>query len=161
MPTTTTEPGNGFAIQASAQVQNSRIWIIRDGGNFTFGPASGAGVDLRRLASLMVVNVPSVYFNLFLYPTYDDGTTVYTARTSLEFRPVFQLPPDEKVDATGYLTDSWIPAAAPIVIPVGIPVTFKLCCAGWYRVSLEVRAGAPVLPTEGQDQLLISMSSSA
>lgn len=161
MPTANVDPGNGVALQASAQVQNSKVWIIRDGGVYALGPAPGtAGVTLRSEMSLYVVNLPAVYIHFFLYPTYDDGVTTFNARTNLTFRPVFQMPPDEKPEANGFLTGSWLPASAPVVIPVGVPVTYRLCCAGWFNVSVEVGAGIPD-PGQGQDQLLISISSSA
>ena len=161
MATSNTDPGNGTSLQAAAQIQNSKVWILRDGGVYTMAPAPGtAGVTLRTNASLYVVNLPAVYIHMYLYPTYDDGVTTFNARPNLTFRPVFQMPPDQKPEAAGFLTNSWIPAASPIVIPIGVPVAYRLCCAGWYNVSVEVAAGLAG-PGEGADQLLISISSSA
>lgn len=178
MPAIQTNPAAGGQITASAQVLNRKILIIKGDPavpSMGFFGAAAAGVTadggFREATITQVNNLPEIVFNLFLYPFYDDGVTNYRARNFLEWRPVFRMPPDLDGDnATlpyaGTSTADWIPFCAPMLLTVGIPITYKACCRGAAEVAVEVRVPlAPIAPvasqdSQGQDRVVVSISAS-
>lgn len=178
MPSAETTPASGTQIVASAQVLFRRILIIKGGRDAglsmgSFGPADLGTSDggVREQTLTPVNNLPEIAFNLFLYPFYDREDETFSARNYLEWRPVFRMPPDALgVNATnqyrGTATDDWIPFCSPMLIPVGVPVTYKACCIGVEEVAIEVRVPlvveAPVNEeaTQGQDRLVVSITAS-
>lgn len=176
MPAAEIVPAAGTQVFASAQVLNRRILIIKGGAEEPvsmgyFGPADLGTADggFRDTTILPVNNLPRIAFNVFLCPFYDRGDVTFEARNYLEWRPVFRMPPDALTDPSQYrgtFSDGWIPFCAPMLLPIGIPVTFKACCVGVEEVAIEVRV--PLVPdaplneegTQGQDRVFLSVTAS-
>jgi hypothetical protein len=170
MPTSDMAPGSGITAVASAQVLYRRDLILRDELS-PFGPtalnAAGARAqNIRNEATLDIQNLDNVFIHLFLFPTYEEGGVVYTARNNIEWRPVFYMPPDSFPDTDGVASHApsgtdpreWLPFTAPSIVPVGLPIYFTVP-AGVESISIEVRA--PIV--QGQtyrERLLVSLSAS-
>ncbi len=168
MPTTNTTPADGLQTSASAQVLNRRVFIIRNRNWYAeFAPPSTdpAPFQVRLDAAIPTQNLSSVYISLYLCPAYDRGDVVFQARTDLQWRPVFQMPPDVLPTTDAELddisTNNWLPLTAPAIVPVGIPIARRFSCLGAQAVSVEIRIGAGAdEPDQGEDRLIISIGAS-
>lgn len=175
MPTTETNPGDGLSTVAAAQVMNRRILIVRDADLYVrFGaglgsPESDPGLTLRNLTNTRVANLSRVFISLYLCPVYSDGEDTYVARNVLQWRPVFRmpsdvLPTDTPADFTGVQSEDWIPACAPMILPVAVPISYTLDVGGFESVAVEIRLGSytpPSDPLTGQDRVIFSISASS
>jgi hypothetical protein len=173
MPTTDTTPADGTQTVAAAQVLNRRVLVVRAQTDLgvpifpNFGPGGSAPFAPRRLreeTSTQVNNLPSVFIHLFLLPTFVKGTggATFRAQNNIEWRPVFQMPPDVFPSDSGTASDEWIPMASPMILPVAVPVAFKCCCAGIEKIAIEIRIGAGVLDDDqGENQIVFSISASS
>ena len=164
MSGTETTTGAGSEVVASAQALQSVTTIVRaQAGYADFGPLSGSsGGSLRDITTLSVANLPRIWINVFLFPEYDRGDTVFRARNFLEFRPVFRMPSADWPDVAGVARDGWLPLANPMIIPVGAPLTLSYCCTGIEEVAIEVRIPANPAPAadQGEDRIIWSISGS-
>lgn len=176
MPTTET-PAAGYDTTASAQVLNRRILIVHTTGFANFGPnpiGPSAGALLRQACLTQTNNLPCVFINLFLFPDYtpNNSITVFRARNYLQWRPVFQMPPDVFPDDVGIATGDanavggvggWLPFTSPMILPVAAPISFRCSCAGVEQISIEVRVPADGVPApdQGVDRIAFSISASS
>lgn len=175
MPGTEITPADGVSTSAAAQVLNRRVLIIRDaarylrfgGGLFSPG-ANGPSADVRSITATQVNNLPKLYINLYLFPEYDDGLVVYAARTVIQWRPVFQMPPAPALppgfDMPGIVSEEWMPLSAPMILPVAVPIVFAVNGAGIEKVAIEIRLDQEELgdePVVGQDRIMFSISASS
>lgn len=170
MPTTNSTPADGTQTTAAAQVLNRRIFILRDRDDYDFAPtvATQSGLSLREYAAIPAYNLPNITVSLFLFPEYEGNETTYSARTDIEWRVVFQMPPavlpDSTIDPTidGVVSEDWIPLNAPMIIPVGVPIEKKFCCHNAQYVSIEIRFGQSTDESDqGVDRLVVSIGASA
>lgn len=159
MPSVDTIPASGTATIAAAQAINSRVFIVRTTNWDQFGPppASLAAVSLRTQCAIPVNALGRVFFHVFQYPEYDRGDQVFRARNTLEWRPVFQSPPDNHLGVTGLTTADWLPVTSPMLMLPGVPILREFDCAGFYMASVEVRAGAAGA-NQGEDRVSITIS---
>ena len=178
MPVAELAPASGTQVFASAQVLNRRILIVKGGaaeaitmGYFGPGDLGTSDGQFRPTTITQVNNLPQIAFNLFLYPFYDRDDVEFRARNYLEWRPVFRMPPDAldlnlAREYRGMATENWIPFCSPMLIPVGVPITFKACCIGVQEVAIEVRVPLDPSPPindagdQGQDRLVVSITAS-
>jgi hypothetical protein len=175
MPSTDTTPADGVSTSAAAQVLNRRVLIIRSAANYLrfggggFSPGSGGtSTELRDITITQVNNLPKLYINLYLFPEYDDGLVVYSARTVIQWRPVFQMPPAPALpsgfDMPGIVSGEWLPLAAPMILPVAVPIVYAFNGAGIEQVAIEIRLDQEELgdePVVGQDRVMFSISASS
>jgi lipoate-protein ligase B len=63
-----------------------------------------------------------------------------------------------------YSTGGWVPLTAPMIIPVGLPITYKCSCNGVELIAIEIQTD---LSSEGQiasigarEDLVVSISAS-
>ena len=162
MPSSDLFPGAGTGTVASAQLLYRRKLIIRDefpqfGPQFT-GAADQNAREFRGQTTLDIPNLEKICIHLFLFPTYEEGGVVYTARNNIEWRPVFQMPPDVFTDVPGVATTNFLPFSAPSILPVGLPVFFTIP-AGASAIAVEIKT-PPIGGVTHREQVIVSMSAS-
>lgn len=174
MPSASTEPAAGNSVIASAQVLFRKRLMIRN--DFSgFGPtgpplvASTQGSEIRAKTTIPANNLQGVSISLFLYPEIEEGGIVYPARNNLTWRPVYRMPPYGDVSAIatasflpeqpGVVTNSWIPMSGPMVLPVGLPITFKCHPCGAAEIAIEMEASGAGAVTR-IETVVVSMSAS-
>lgn len=170
MPSSETYPASGTNTIASAQVLNRRLLRLRE----VIGPWSpgGGGPDpveragsVRSVTATPVNNLPCVFINLYLIPEVTVGGVTILARNNISWRPVFRMPTAVTgFGGTPYSTGGWVPFTAPMIIPVGLPITYKCSCNGVELVGIEIQTD---LSSEGQiasigarEDLVVSISAS-
>lgn len=143
MPNVPLSPGSGASVVASAQVAQSRVFVVRELDD------SSAFYTLWTFP--VVSNLPRLFVHAFLYPSFDRGDEIFKARTTLEWRIVYRMAGDW----------GWVPFSAPMVLPVGVPVRAPVRTAGVEQIAVQVRVGPGTLsPDQGEDRVRFSISAS-
>lgn len=165
MPLAPTFPASGTNVIASAQVLARNVFILR-GPIGPFGqpsapsPPASRAQALRSQTRLVVNNLPKITVGLFLYPEYSEGGILFQPRTDITWRVVGRTPSVSVADALESVTQEWFPLTAPLILPVGLPISLDILTAGSREIAVEI-----VAPSGGQgiinkEQLVITMSGS-
>lgn len=152
MPSADVSPAAGVSVTAGAQVLNRRILIYK-------GPGILQDLNFRNETVTIVNNLRSIRFDLFLFPTYNQGQgIVFNARNTLSWRPLFRAPPDVNANVDLTIDGEWVPLCAPILLPVGTPSSFAIHAGGADEVAVEILAPPDELPAnQGRDRIIVTI----